>query len=88
MSYEGILHFGSDNYISRYEFANEIAETFSLDKSLIVPITTDQLSRDYDTYIAKRPKHSGLNINKIEQELNISTYSTSYSLKDLKNTLE
>ena len=88
MGYEGILHFGSDNYISRYEFAIEIAEIFSLDKSLISPITTDELSREVDTYIAKRPKHTGLNVSKIEKELNLSTYSTSYSLKDLKNTLE
>jgi len=87
MSYEGILHFGSDNYISRYEFAIELAGIFRLDDSLIVPTTTEILTRDVASYNAIRPKHSGLDTNKIEKELNINTYSTSYSLREMNNIL-
>ena len=87
MSYEGILHVGSDNYISRYEFAMEIAKIFGLNKSLIVPIKTKKLSESMKSYIAKRPKHSGLIIDKVENELNISAYSTEYYLKQLKNII-
>ena len=87
LSYEGILHIGSDDYISRYEFALKIAEIFEFDKTLIIPIDTNKLSVKMKSYIAERPKHSGLKTDKIERELNISTYSTSYSLKLLKNIL-
>ena len=78
---------GSDNYISRYEFAMEIAEIFKFDKSLIKPIDTKQLTQTLDSYAAVRPKHSGLKIDKIEKELNILSYSNSYSLKKIKNII-
>ena len=87
MSYEGILHVGSDNYISRYEFAMEIAKIFGWNKSLIVPIKTKILSESIKSYIAKRPKHSGLIIDKLENELNISAHSTAYSLARLKKII-
>ena len=29
MSYEGILHIGSDNYLSRFEFARQFADIFN-----------------------------------------------------------
>jgi len=87
LSYEGILHIGSDDYLSRYKFALNIAEVFGFDKTLIAPIYTKQLSSNVESYIAERPKHSGLKTNKIERELNITTYLTSYSLKQLKSTL-
>ena len=81
------IYFGSDNYISRYEFAIELAGIFRLDDSLIVPTTTEILTRDVASYNAIRPKHSGLDTNKIEKELNINTYSTSYSLREMNNIL-
>ena len=46
MSYVGVLHIGSDNYISRYEFAMEIAEIFGFKKSLIIPIKTKMLYKN------------------------------------------
>ncbi len=87
LSYEGILHIGSDDYLSRYEFAMNIAEVFDLDKALIIPIDSNKLFSNVDSYVAERPKHTGLKINKIERELNITTYLTSYSLKQLKSVL-
>ena len=87
MDYEGILHIGSDDYISRYEFAIEIAKVFGFDLSLISKIDTGSLSRKVNSYIAKRPLHSGLLIGKLEKELNSLSYSTNYNLKLLKREL-
>lgn len=87
MDYEGILHIGSDDYISRYEFAEEIANVFGLDSTLITKIDTKLLSHKVKSYIAERPLHSGLIIDRIEKELNISSHSTNYNLKLLRSEL-
>ena len=81
---EGIYHYGSDDYLSRYEFAIIIAEVFGFDKSLLLPIDTKSLLDKVESYIAERPVNSGLKVDKIERELNISTYSTEYSLKKIQ----
>ena len=56
----GIFHWGDADFVNRYDFAIKISEKFSLDKSLINPITTDQLKQS-----AKRPLKSGLINDKI-----------------------
>ena len=56
----GIYHWGDADFVNRYDFALKISEKFSLDKSLINPITTDQLKQS-----AKRPLNSGLINDKI-----------------------
>ena len=87
MNCEGIYHFGSDDYISRYEFARNIAQIFNFELSLVEPIETKILAQKVKSYIAKRPINSGLKTEKIEQEVNQTIYSTLYSLKQLKNNL-
>ena len=87
MDFEGILHIGSDDYISRYEFALEIAKVFGFDSALIRKIDTDSLTQKVKSFIAKRPPHSGLVVSKIEKELNTSLHSTNYNLKLLKSSL-
>ena len=87
MDFEGILHIGSDDYMSRYEFALDIAKVFGFDSALITKIDTDSLTQKVKSYIAKRPLHSGLVVNKIEKELNTSSHSTNYNLKLLKSSL-
>ena len=87
MDFEGILHIGSDDYMSRYEFALDIAKVFGFDSALIIKIDTDSLTQKVKSYIAKRPLHSGLVVSKIEKELNTSSHSTQYNLKLLKRTL-
>ena len=84
MDYEGILHIGSDDYLSRYDFAVEIAKVFGFDLGLISKIDTDSLNSKMNSYIAERPLHSGLLIDKLEKELNTQAYSTNYNLKLLK----
>ena len=87
MNCEGIYHFGSNDYISRYEFARNIAQIFNFELSLVEPIETKTLAQKVKSYIAKRPINSGLKTVKIEQEVNQAIYSTLYSLKQLKNNL-
>ena len=84
---EGIYHYGSDDFLSRYEFAIIIAKVFGFDKSLISPIDTKSLFKKVKSYTAKRPMHSGLKVDKIESELNISTYASEYSLKKIKTIM-
>ncbi len=79
---EGIYHFGSEDNLSRYEFAQLIAKVFNLNSNLIKPIKTELLKQT-----AKRPKHSGLCTNLIEDELEISILSTEYMLKEIKNNM-
>ncbi|MBC8214053.1 MAG: dTDP-4-dehydrorhamnose reductase [Candidatus Marinimicrobia bacterium] len=80
---EGIYHYGSENYLSRFDFAIQIAEVFGLDISLIKPITTNELNQT-----AHRPKHSGMNPGKIQKELCISIYSTEFCLTEIKKIME
>ena len=75
VDYNGVYHFGSEDVISRYDFALLISKIFKLDESLINPIKTSDLKQ-----IANRPKKSFLNCNKIISDLNIDLYPTEYSL--------
>ena len=84
---EGIYHYGSDDYLSRYEFAIAIAKYFKMDANLITSINTQDLHQNIPSYVAKRPRHSGLNTLKIENEVGITTYSTEYSLNILNKIL-
>jgi dTDP-4-dehydrorhamnose reductase len=52
---EGIFNIAGAEILSRYEFALRIADYFRLDKSLIVPIKTEELNQP-----ASRPMNSGL----------------------------
>jgi len=62
---QGLYHASGSERISRYEFARQIAKTFRLDSSLIRPIRMSQLT----AWIAKRPKDSSLNIDRIQKRL-------------------
>ena len=45
LEYEGILHYGSENYLSRYDFGIQIAEKFKFNDKLIPPISTEKLHK-------------------------------------------
>ena len=62
----GIYHWGDADFVSRYDFAKIIAETFNYDYSLIKPISTKELSQN-----AARPLKSGLKSDKISSALNV-----------------
>jgi dTDP-4-dehydrorhamnose reductase len=56
---QGIFHIAGATRLSRYEFAERIAETFNLDKKYIKPVTSEQMN-----FIAKRPRDSSLDVSK------------------------
>ena len=62
----GLIHWGDNDYVSRYDFAIKIAETFQLNKKLIKPIKTAELNQ-----IAPRPLKGGLDMDKAKNILNL-----------------
>ena len=62
----GIYHWGDADFVSRYEFAQIIAKKYDFDKSLIKPVSTNELSQ-----IASRPLKSGLISDEIIKILNV-----------------
>ena len=74
----GLYHTGGDEYISRYQFAQMIAQKFKLETSLISPISTWELDQK-----AKRPLKGGLKTEKIEGELGISSPSLEKALESI-----
>ena len=75
VDYSGISHYGSEDVLSRYEFAIKVCNIFGFDSGKILAIKSDELNQ-----IALRPKKSSLDCSKIVQDLNIDLYSTDYSL--------
>jgi len=78
----GIFNIGGKEFLSRYDFTLMIADFFALDKTLITPITTDELHQP-----AKRPLQSGLIILKAETELGFKPCSIKESLAIMKKEL-
>src|SRR5664279_4462392 len=78
----GIYNIGGREFISRYDFTLRIADYFSLDKSLITPITTEELKQP-----AKRPLRSGLITIKAESELGFKPHSINETLAIMKKEL-
>ncbi len=79
----GVFHMAGATRISRYEFATCIAETFSLDASLITPV----LSKDIK-WVAKRPRDSSLNVDKATRTLNNQPLQIRDALYLLKKEME
>ncbi len=77
-----IYNIGGKDFLSRFEFALQIAEYFDLDGNLIVPIATDKLKQP-----AKRPLKSGLITIKAETELGYKPHSIVESLSIIKKQL-
>ena len=70
----GIFHLASKEHFSRFEFVNIIADVFNFDKTIIKPVKLADFKM-----LAKRPKNTFLNIDKI---------SKFYEIKPLKENLE
>ncbi len=79
----GIYHYGGKDYVNRFEFALQIADTFDLDNRLINKTTTRSLKQK-----APRPYKAGLKSDKIETELEINTFNLKDSLLLIKRTGE
>ncbi len=80
---QGVFHTAGSQRISRYDFARKIAETFKLDPSLIKPIKMNELK----VWIAKRPRDSSLNIEKVEQHLKTKPLNINEGFSKLKEEM-
>lgn len=78
----GVYHIAGREILSRYEFAQRVAQAFKLDETLITPIKTAQLRQP-----AQRPLKSGLITLKAEVELGIHPSTIDQGLAVVKNQL-
>ncbi len=78
----GIFNIGGIEFLSRFEFTEIIADYFKLDRSLIKPITTDELNLP-----APRPLKSGLITLKAQTELGYRPHSIPEALALMKKEL-
>lgn len=72
-------HFGAKEVISRFDFAQQIADVFGLRSDLIHAISTGDLNQ-----AAPRPMKCGLNCDKIEKKLGVKILSIQEELALLK----
>lgn len=78
----GIFHLSGATRIDRYSFAVRIAETFGLDKNLIQPVSSSEMS-----WVAKRPRDSSLDVSKASDVLKLKPLSLGEALKRLYSEL-
>lgn len=83
MNINGTYNIASCKKINKFEFAKKIAQVFSLDEDLILPITTEELFKKIGRK-AKRPKDVSLNISKAREELGIDAPSIENGLWHMK----
>jgi dTDP-4-dehydrorhamnose reductase len=76
---KGIFHSAGATRLSRYEFAEHIAETFNVDKKYIKPVTSEHMK-----WIAKRPKDSSLDVNKAKRNLASKPLEIGETLETMK----
>ena len=79
---KGIFHLAGATRVSRFEFAEAIADAFDLDKSLIIPSKMEEIN-----WIAKRPKDSSLDTSKAASMLDEKPYELRKALKVLKEEI-
>lgn len=72
----GIIHVSGASRISRYDFAELVADKLFLDKKLLVPTSISQMN-----WIAKRPKDSSLDVSKANQILDEKPQKINESLE-------
>jgi dTDP-4-dehydrorhamnose reductase len=76
----GLYHASGSQRISRYEFAKQIAKIFNLDQNLVKPIKMSQLT----AWVAKRPRDSSLNTDKIQKQLKTKPLNITEGLNRMK----
>ncbi|MCL5073868.1 MAG: NAD(P)-dependent oxidoreductase [Actinobacteria bacterium] len=82
----GIYHVAgqyTDGFITPFEFAKKITETFNLDSSLIKPVSFESFSK---TRVAKRPQHTWIDTGKIEK-IGLKLPPLEQVLRDFKKQL-
>ena len=75
----GIYHICGAEYLSIAEMAYRVADYFGLDRSLICPVTTEEMKE-----ATPRPRNSGLSIDKAKRELGYRPHTLEEGLKEMK----
>jgi len=83
VEYKGILHISGSESCSKLDFAYKIAEIFSLDSSLIKPISIRNLE-----LVAPRGKNTSLNVSKAEKILKQKLPGVAEGLREMKTLQE
>ena len=78
----GVFNVSSSELVSIYDLALDVAEAFDLDKSLIHPVKTEELSLP-----AKRPVSTGLDLSRSASVLQLPLHSFRERLQVFKNQL-
>ena len=78
----GIYHISSNELLSVFEIAQEVATVFELDKNLIKPISSSALNQT-----AKRPPKTGFDLSKTNKDLGLYPKSFREDLQRFKETL-
>jgi dTDP-4-dehydrorhamnose reductase len=76
----GTYNLASNDFISRFDFANKVAEAFNLNKSLILPTTYKEMNVK-----TQRPLKGGLTNKRITELTGLQFTSLEDALKDMKN---
>lgn len=75
-----VLHIGSREVVTRYEFALMLCSVFGYDKEGIIPVNSNKIPG----WVAERPKHGGLKV-KLAEKLGLPIYSIVEGLEAYKN---
>jgi dTDP-4-dehydrorhamnose reductase len=79
----GTFHLAGAEPVTRYKFAQRIAETFELDPELISPTSSENMS-----WLAKRPKDTSLNVEKASQRLSKKPIMMHEALEKMKKEMK
>lgn len=78
-SQSGIYHICGGECLSIAEIAYRVADYFKLDRSLILPVTTEEMNE-----ATPRPRFSGLSIEKARRELGYTPHSLEEGMEEMK----
>jgi len=78
----GVYHLAGATPVNRYEFALLLAETFNLEKNLIVPSSSSEMN-----WIAKRPRDTSLNVERASKNIRKKPLKIEEALKRLKEEM-
>ena len=79
ISQNGIWHICGDECLSIADIAYRVADYFKLDRSLIVPVTTEEMNE-----VTPRPRFSGLSIEKAKRILGYAPHSLEEGMAEMK----
>ena len=79
ISQNGIWHICGDECLSIADIAYRVADYFKLDRSLIVPVTTEEMNE-----ATPRPRFSGLSIEKAKRILGYAPHSLEEGMAEMK----